>query len=72
MTKYAMSKWFARGAGHVIRFHNSDTLLFCWNGRPDGAARYVEHVKRYARNGAEHASLAALLRSIESEHASAN
>lgn len=69
MAKYALSRYFARGAGHVIRFHNSDTLLFQWHGRADGHARYVEHVKRYTRNGQEHASLAALLRAIEAEHA---
>lgn len=71
MAKYALSKYFDTGAGHVIRFHNSDTLLFQWNGKPDGSARYVEHVKRYVRNGAEHASLATLLRSVEAEHAKA-
>jgi hypothetical protein len=65
--KYAMSKWFARGSGHVVRFHDSDVLLFKWNGRDAGSARYVAHVKRYTRNGAEFASLAALLRSIEAE-----
>lgn len=68
MAKYALSKYFARGAGHALRIHNSDTLLFSWNGRPDGYARYIDHVKRYARNGQEFASLAALLRSIEGEH----
>lgn len=66
--KCAMSKWFARGSGHAIRFHNSELLLFKWNGRNDGHARYVSHVKRYVRNNVEHASLAALLRSIEAEH----
>lgn len=69
MAKYAMSKWFAEGRGHVIRFHNSDTLLFQWHGKSDGAARYVEHVKRYTRNGSEHASLASLLRAVAAEHA---
>lgn len=68
MAKYALSKWFGRGSGHAIRFHNSETLLLQWNGRPDGAARYVPHVKRYTRNGAEFPSLAALLRSVEAEH----
>lgn len=63
-----MSKYFARGAGHAVRFHNSETLLFTWNGRADGSARCIPHVRRYARNGVEHASLAALLRSIEDEH----
>lgn len=67
--KYALSKWFDRGAGRVIRFHNSDTLLFQHHGRPDGSARYVAHVKRYVRNGIEHKSLAALLRAVETEHA---
>jgi hypothetical protein len=65
--KYAMSKYFARGSGHVVRFHDSDVLLFKWNGRDAGSARYVQHVKRYTRNGAEFASLAALLRAIEAE-----
>lgn len=63
MKKYAMSKWFANGSGHVVRFHNSDLLLFTWNG----TARYIEHVKRYVRNGKEFASLAALLRSVAAE-----
>lgn len=67
MAKYALSKWFGRGAGHVVRFHGSDTLLFSWNGRNDGCARYVSHVKRYVRNGVEYASLAALLRAVETE-----
>ena len=71
MAKYALSKWFARGSGHVVRFHDSETLLFYWNGRGDGAARYVPHVKRYTRGGAEHASLAALLRAVELEHVQA-
>lgn len=69
MAKYALSKYFDRGAGHVVRFQNSDTLLFSHHGRADGSARYIEHVKRYARNGAEHKSLAALLRAVEAEHA---
>ena len=68
MSKYALSRYFANGAGHAIRFHGSDTLLFQWNGKPDGSARYVEHVKRYTRNGKEFASLAALLRAIDTEH----
>ncbi|WP_275945419.1 MULTISPECIES: hypothetical protein [unclassified Bradyrhizobium] len=38
-------------------------------GKPDGSARYAEHVNCYARNGAEYPSLAALLRAIEAEHA---
>jgi len=65
--KYAMSKWFANGSGHVVRLHNSDLLLFKWNGKDDGTARYIKHVKRYVRNGSEFASLAALLRSVAAE-----
>lgn len=68
-SKYALSKYFAGGAGHIIRFHNSETLLVYRHGKADGFARYVPHVKRYTRNGVEHASLAALLRAIEAEHA---
>ncbi len=71
MAKYQLSKWFGRGAGHAVRYRDSDVLLINWHGRSDGVARYVPHVKRYVRNGAEHASLAALLRSIEAEHAEA-
>ena len=71
MQKYQLSKYFASGHGHAVRFRNSDVLLFQWNGKPDGVARYIEHVKRYARNGREHKSLAALLRAIEAEHAPA-
>lgn len=71
MAKYALSKYFGRGSGHAIRFHNSEILLFKWNGRDDGSARFVPHVKRYTRNGVEYASLAALLRSIEAEHGAA-
>lgn len=66
--KYTLSKYFAQGSGHVIRLHGSDTLLFRWNGRPDGAARHIPHVKRYSRNGNEYPSLAALLRAVEAEH----
>ena len=66
--KFQMSKYFANGSGHVVRIKDSDTLLFKWNGKDDGTARYIEHVKRYSRNGKEHASLAALLRSVEVEH----
>lgn len=69
MARYALSKWFANGSGHVVRLHNSETLLFRWNGRNDGSARYIEHVRRYARDKREHASLAALLRAVEAEHA---
>ena len=68
MAKYQMSKWFARGSGYAVRYTNSDVILFRWNGHEDGAARFVEHVKRYVRKGIEHKSLAALLRSVESEH----
>lgn len=68
MSHKQLSKWFARGAGHVIRYNNSDCLLFYWNGHDDGAA-HAQPAKRYTRNGVEHASLAALLRAIESEHA---
>jgi hypothetical protein len=68
MAKYALSKYFGRGHGHVLRMHKSEVLLFSWNGRPDGSARYVEHVKRYTRNGNEYPSLAALLRAVEAEH----
>lgn len=52
-SRYALSKYFGNGAGHVVRYRDSDVLLFSWHGRADGSARYVEHVKRYARNGAE-------------------
>ncbi len=67
MQKYVMSKWFARGACHVARYRNSDVLLFSRHGKAFGSARYVEHVKRYVRNGVEYASLAALLRAVEAE-----
>lgn len=67
MARYALSKWFARGSGHVIRFHDSDTLLFRWNGKASGSARYIEHVKRYVRHDKEYPSLAALLRGVEIE-----
>lgn len=70
MNKLQMSKWFARGSGHVIRYRDSEILLFYWNGKEDRAARYVAHVKRYTREGREYASLAALLRAVEAEHAS--
>lgn len=69
MAKYALSKYFGNGAAHVIRFHNSETLLFTWHGRPAGSARFIPHVKRYQRGGLEYASLAALLRAVEAEHA---
>lgn len=68
MAKYAMSKYFGNGAGHVMRFHNSETLLFYWNGKADGAARAIPHLRRFARNGVEYASLAALLRAVEESH----
>lgn len=67
--RYDLSKWFAAGHGHATRFKGSETLLIQWNGRADGTARYVPHVKRYTRNGAEFKSLAALFRGIEAEHA---
>ncbi|WP_439397259.1 hypothetical protein ACRQ5Q_09165 [Bradyrhizobium sp. PMVTL-01] len=69
MKRHAMSKNFGSGAGHVLRQHNSAVLLFSWRGKPDGSARYVERVNRYARNGVEYSSLAALLRAVEAEHA---
>jgi hypothetical protein len=50
-----------------VRYHNSDVLLFSRHGKAFGSARYVEHVKRYVRNGVEYASLAALLRAVEAE-----
>lgn len=68
MTRYALSKYFDNGAGHVVRYSDSETLLFTFNGRPDGAARFIAHVKRYSRNGVEHKSLAALLRAVSAEH----
>jgi hypothetical protein len=43
-------------------------MIVKWNGKDDGSARYTPHVRRYSRNGNEYASLAALLRGIESEH----
>jgi len=67
MNNYAMDKTFANGAGRVIRYHCSMVLLFHWNGRPDGRARYIPHVRRYARHGIEHRSLAALLRAVVAE-----
>lgn len=70
LSRKTLSRWFANGSGHVTRYANSDTLLFTWNGKPDGAARYVPHVNRYTRNGVEFASLAALLRSVAAEHTS--
>ncbi|WFU26332.1 hypothetical protein QA649_09020 [Bradyrhizobium sp. CB1717] len=69
MKRHAMSKSFGNGAGHVLRRHNSAMLQFSWYGKPDGSARYVEHANRYARNGVEYSSLAALLRAVEAEHA---
>lgn len=59
---------FAKGAGIVETYPDSDTLRVKWNGKADGLARYIPHVRRYSRNGNEYASLAALLRGIESEH----
>ncbi|WP_407112092.1 hypothetical protein [Bradyrhizobium sp. LMG 9283] len=49
--------------------HNSAVLLFSWRGKPDGSARYVEHVNRYVRNGVEYPGLVALLPAVEAEHA---
>lgn len=69
MKRHALSKSFGNGAGHVLRQHNSAVLQFSWHGKPDGSARYVEPVNRYARNGVEYPSLAALLRAVEVEHA---
>ena len=63
------SKWFANGAGCLISHSDSDTMLVNWNGKDDGFARYIPHVRRYSRNGNEYASLAALLRGIEAEWA---
>lgn len=68
MSARKSNRWFARGAGCVTRYAGAETLLFSWHGRPDGAARFVPHVNRYTRNGAEYNSLAALLRAIEAEH----
>jgi hypothetical protein len=62
-------KWFDGGAACVTHYENSETLLFDWNGKPDGAARYIPHVRRYSRGGVEFQSLAALLRAVEAEHA---
>ena len=67
MSKYDESRWFAKGQGRYIRYVGGETLLFYWNGEAIGTARYIPHVKRYARNGAEYASLAALLRGVASE-----
>ena|ERR1035437_2827897 len=66
--KYQLSKYFGGGRGHVVRYRDSEILLFYWSGKEDGAARYVAHVKRYTRERKEFASLAALLRSVEAEH----
>jgi hypothetical protein len=68
MSTKSRSEWFANGSGHFTRYSDSDVLLFWWNGRPDGAARAIPHVRRYSRNGAEYPSLAALLRAVEAEH----
>lgn len=68
MARRSLSKWFAKGSGHARRYPGSETILLQWNGRPDGTARYIPHVNRYARNGVEHPSLAALLRAVEAEH----
>jgi hypothetical protein len=68
MARRALSKWFAKGSGYVARYPGSETLLFKWNGRDAGTARYIRHVGRYSRNGQEYPSLAALLRAVEAEH----
>lgn len=59
---------FAKGAGILESYSDSDTTIVKWNGKDDGSARYIPHVRRYSRNGNEYASLAALLRGIECEH----
>jgi hypothetical protein len=59
---------FAKGAGFLESYSDNDILFVKWNGKADGSARYIPHVQRYSRNGNEYASLAALLRGIESEH----
>lgn len=61
-------KWFAKGHGCASRYPNSETILFDWNGKPDGSARFTPHVKTYTRNGKEHISFAALLRAVADEH----
>lgn len=68
MASRAINKWFAKGRGQVSSYPSIDALLFRWDGRPDGVARYIGHVKRYARNGKEYPSLSALLRAVEAEH----
>ena len=68
MKRHAMSKSFCNGAGHVLRQYNSAVLLFSWRGKPDGSARYIVRVNRYACNDVEYPSLAALLRAVEAEH----
>lgn len=62
-------KYFANGAGCATKYDGSDVMLLDWNGRPDGSARYIPHVKMYARNGKEYRGMAALLRAVEAEHA---
>jgi hypothetical protein len=57
-------KWFANGAGCMTRYNGSDILLFMWNGKPAGHARYISHVNRYSYAGEEYKSLAALLRAV--------
>jgi hypothetical protein len=70
MAKYALSKYFARGAGHVIRFHHSDVLLFQWHGKSDGTATHFTSPGQssYLRNGTSFPSFAALLRAVAKEH----
>lgn len=70
MSKYAMSRYFGNGSGHIILMHKSDCLLFYWNGKADGNAMRSNDKKEYFRNGVRHKSLAALLRAVEAEHLS--
>ena len=65
--KYALSRYFGGGVHHVVRFHDTNTLLFSRHRKYNGSARYVPHVKRYVRNGVEYRSLAALLRAVNDE-----
>jgi hypothetical protein len=62
------NKWFGKGSGLMTRYSDGDAIMFYWNGKPDGAARFIPHVGRYSRRGLEYKSLAALLRAIEAEH----
>jgi len=71
MARYALSKYFARGAGHVVRLHGAEVLLFDWHGRRDGHA-YIDKDDKgratYRRGGVVYPSFAALLRGVEQEH----